>query len=172
MQTFLPYPNFVVSVMSLDYRRLGKQRVETRQIQTAIETVRKLTSFDRIVEKGQWQELCSQAAVNQGMRKVGWASHPCTEMWCNNTLALMLYGDCCIREWVRRGYNNNMPLMLSREYTDVTPDMRKAVMPDWLGNENFHASHRSNLIRKDPEYYSDMGWEEGPELEYVWPVLQ
>ena len=32
MQTFLPYPDFVKSALVLDYRRLGKQRVEARQI--------------------------------------------------------------------------------------------------------------------------------------------
>jgi hypothetical protein len=32
MQTFLPYPNFKKSLQILDYRRLGKQRVEAYQI--------------------------------------------------------------------------------------------------------------------------------------------
>lgn len=32
MQTFLPYPDFVKSAKSLDYRRLGKQRLECEWI--------------------------------------------------------------------------------------------------------------------------------------------
>jgi len=32
MQTFLPYVNFAESAKCLDYRRLGKQRVEAKQI--------------------------------------------------------------------------------------------------------------------------------------------
>lgn len=36
MQTFLPYPDFDDSARVLDYRRLGKQRVEARQILRAI----------------------------------------------------------------------------------------------------------------------------------------
>ena len=32
MQTFLPYPDFRESLESLDYKRLGKQRVEAWQI--------------------------------------------------------------------------------------------------------------------------------------------
>lgn len=32
MQTFLPYPDFVLSARSLDRQRLGKQRVETLQL--------------------------------------------------------------------------------------------------------------------------------------------
>ena len=33
-----------------------------------------------------------------------------------------------------------------------------------------HASHRSNLLRKDPEHYMQFGWTEPPDLPYVWPV--
>jgi hypothetical protein len=35
MQTFLPYPDFARSAACLDYRRLGKQRVECLQIHRA-----------------------------------------------------------------------------------------------------------------------------------------
>jgi len=36
VQTFLPYPDFKQSAACLDYRRLGKQRVEGVQILKAI----------------------------------------------------------------------------------------------------------------------------------------
>jgi len=36
MNTFLPYPDFVKSAQCLDYRRLGKQRVEAWQIYLAL----------------------------------------------------------------------------------------------------------------------------------------
>ena len=42
--------------------------------------------------------------------------------------------------------------------------------PPWFGNEKIHASHRSNLLRKDPEFYGKYGWTEPDNLEYVWPV--
>jgi hypothetical protein len=42
------------------------------------------------------------------------------------------------------------------------------VLPHWLGDEEFHASHRSNLLRKDFEYYSKHGWTDNPEDPYVW----
>jgi hypothetical protein len=41
-------------------------------------------------------------------------------------------------------------------------------MPDWYENEEFHASHRSNLLRKNKEYYSQFGWKEKDNLSYVW----
>ena len=37
MQTFLPYPDFKKSASCLDYKRLGKQRVEGLQILNAIQ---------------------------------------------------------------------------------------------------------------------------------------
>ena len=33
-----------------------------------------------------------------------------------------------------------------------------------------HASHRSNLLRKDATWYEQFDWREGPGLPYVWPV--
>jgi hypothetical protein len=43
-------------------------------------------------------------------------------------------------------------------------------MPPWWGDPAFHASHRSNLLRKDPVWYGQFGWAEPPDLPYVWPV--
>ena len=131
MQTFLPYPNLGQSVRCLDYRRLGKQRVEALQILNAL----------------------------SGKTK-GWASHPAAKMWRNHTGALALYQNLCIDEWVRRGYKNNM--------AKTSPSI--VTMPDWFGDEAFHASHRSNLLRKDPVHYGEFGWDEPDDLAYVWPV--
>jgi len=43
-------------------------------------------------------------------------------------------------------------------------------MPLWLGNTELHASHRSNLLRKDKLFYAQYGWNESADLPYVWPV--
>lgn len=141
MQTFLPYPNFVASVRCLDMRRLGKQRVESRQILRAL-----------------------------GDPSSGWARHPATKMWEGHRLALMLYGDVCIREWCRRGHKNSMHCLLFTWPDSEVPQFLSDIeMPAWLGREDLHASHRSNLLRKDPEHYGALGWTEAPDLEYVWP---
>jgi len=50
-------------------------------------------------------------------------------------------------------------------------DVYPAEYPVWLYDEEFHASHRSNLLRKDPEYYGRFGWQELPDLPYLWPVF-
>ena len=130
MQTFLPYADFQRSMESLDYRRLGKQRVEARQILKAL--------------------------TDGG----GWSNHPATRMWAGHLPALILYSNLAIEEWVRRGYRNTMPLLPTGS----------VVLPSWVGNPDLHASHRSNLLRKDPVYYQQHGWTESPDLPYIWPT--
>ncbi len=82
MQTFLPYSSFEQSAQVLDWRRLGKQRVEGMQIINAI---------------------------NNPTQK-GWVNHPATVMWRPYVEALKLYTNTIIEEWIQRGYNNNMKL--------------------------------------------------------------
>jgi mRNA-degrading endonuclease YafQ of YafQ-DinJ toxin-antitoxin module len=83
MQTFLPYKSFKQSLQSLDYRRLGKQRVEAFQILNVL--------LERTDTKG-------------------WRNHPITKMWKGYEDALKQYFNKCVYEWVERGYNNNMLL--------------------------------------------------------------
>jgi len=133
MQTFLPYADFQKSVEVLDYRRLGKQRVESFQVLNVLLNRTKTT---------------------------GWRNHPVTLMWTGYESALKLYQNTTIREWVRRGYNNNM------SYEEIEPS--SIIMPTWFGNNEFHRSHRSNLLRKDFGYYSQY-FDEAIDLEYYWP---
>ena len=132
MQTFLPYRSMSESVRCLDYRRLGKQRVEAFQILNAL----------------------------AGKSK-GWTNHPATKMWRGYENALAFYNDLCLEEWVRRGYKNTMKK--EESYGAIR-------LPGWLGREDIHASHRSNLLKKDPEFYGKFGWTEPDDLAYVWPI--
>jgi hypothetical protein len=141
MQTFLPYDDFARSARVLDYRRLGKQRVETYQLLKAL----------------------------LDPNPKGWVNHPAAKMWRGHELRLVTYGVAICDEWLRRGYRDGCrDKILS--YADRAPFTRDTWYPDWLGNEQFHASHRSNLLRKSPEFYSQYGWTESPDLEYIWPV--
>ncbi len=81
MQTFLPYPDFNKSMKVLDYRRLGKQRVEAMQIHNA------LTG-----------------------KSDGWKNHPATKMWKGYENALAEYMNVAICEWINRGYKNTMKI--------------------------------------------------------------
>lgn len=132
MQTFLPYPDFQKTVECLDYKRLGKQRVEAFQILKAINDP-----------------------------NYSWRKHPIVKMWLNYEDALKLYMNTCIKEWINRGYNNTMKIEKVKN---------KIKYPSWLGNKKLHASHRSNLLRKEPNYYSKFGWKEPNNLDYVWII--
>jgi len=93
--------------------------------------------------------------------KIGWANHPARTMWRGYLDALKLYHNFSINEWISRGFNNTMKLY----------DLPSTVtLPPWIGRDDVHASHRSNLIRKDPIWYGKFGWSEPSTLEYVWPV--
>ncbi len=96
MQTFLPYESFTKSAQVLDYRRLGKQRVEAKQILQAIEN------------------------------QTGWKNHPIVKMWTPYTNALKQYANIIITEWIGRGYNNNMEFydIDNVEYPDWLGDER------------------------------------------------
>lgn len=89
-----------------------------------------------------------------------WRNHPAVNMWRGYEDALCLYLEAMIEEWVGRGYKNNI----------VVPDFNpNPKMPYWLGYSSFHKSHRSNLTRKNPEWYNNY-WTEPNDLEYVWPA--
>jgi hypothetical protein len=43
-------------------------------------------------------------------------------------------------------------------------------LPHWLGDEAFHESHRSALVRKDRGVYADLFPGVPDDLPYVWPT--
>lgn len=129
--TFVPCITFEQCAKSLDYRRLGKQRVEAYQI---------------------WRTL-------KGLSK-GWRNHPAVKAWEGHTCALAKYTNAMIREWVSRGYKNNMHLL---------PHCANPKMPWWWGWESIHASHQAVLNRKLPSHYSFENVGEHKNWGYVWP---
>lgn len=78
MQTFLPYPSFEKSAACLDYRRLGKQRSE-----------------------------CKQILKSLSLPDYGWKNHTTVLMWRGYELALCEYLNCILYEWIEvRGFKN------------------------------------------------------------------
>lgn len=83
MQTFVPYSNIQQCANVLDYRRLGKQRVEVFQLLLAL----------------------------NGQSK-GWRNHPAALMWKGHEGALALYGlEMCLR-WIKMGYKDTCSLKI------------------------------------------------------------
>jgi hypothetical protein len=79
VNTFVPYSDFVKSAKALDYRRLGKQRVEA------------------------WQILRALLGITKG-----WANHPASTMWRGHEKALCEYGIAICQEWIDRGYKDTL----------------------------------------------------------------
>jgi len=150
MQTFLPYPGFAASARVLDDRRLGKQRVETLQV------LRALTVPD-----------------------YGWRHHPAAKMWTGYEEALTRYGLEMCRVWCAGGRNDTCAAKLTddllRGVGVSQPRDEEALraageLPPWLGDEEFHLSHQSSLVHKDPGHYRRYFPDVPDDLPYVWPV--
>ncbi len=141
---------------SLDFKRLGKQRVEAKQIIEAIE-----------------------------FGKSKWMRHPASKMWKDHLIPLKIYHNYMVREWVERGYNNTLPLydVKEEEYsviktkfdgtkTILLPAETEKTFPWWFGWEPFINSHKASLLRKDPTFYSSFHTKElefYTDKGYLWP---
>ena len=114
MQTFICESDLGLSMSRLDFRRLGKQRVEAKQILIALRD-----------------------------STYGWQNHPAVRMWRPYGQMLRGYYNLALREWIRRGYQNHMAEEAEAEYTTpawVTPEFIRAHRsnllrkdPKWYG---------------------------------------
>ncbi|WP_206062852.1 MSMEG_6728 family protein [Nocardioides piscis] len=149
MQTFLPYADFERSARSLDPKRLGKQRVE------AIQVVRAVTVPD-----------------------YGWRHHPAALMWKGHEEALGRYGLVCCEVWTELGFADTCAATIATDLRTAGVETIRTqaeltevgALPPWLGDEALHLSHRSALVRKDPDFYSSRFPDAPDDLPYVWPV--
>jgi hypothetical protein len=148
VQTFLPYADFRRSAEVLDARRLGKQRVEGLQV------LRGLT-----------------------VPTYGWRHHPAVKMWRGCEEALGRYTLVVCEAWTGPGRADTVAATLTSELAALgVPQVRDQgalaaarALPAWLGDEAFHRSHRSALLRKDPEHYGPIFSDVPDDLPYVWP---
>jgi len=149
MQTFLPYPDFAASARVLDRSRLGKQRVETIQVQRGL--------------------------VVPGY---GWRHHPAVKMWTGHEEALVRYGLEMCAEWRAQGFADTCEATLrfdlarARDVTVVRTQEELAAageLPGWIGDHDLHLSHQSSLVRKDPAHYRRFFPDVPDDLPYVWP---
>jgi hypothetical protein len=143
MQTFLPYPDFQKTAQCLDYKRLGKQRLEAKQIISLLE------KYDN----------------GEDISKLPWSHHPIINLWKGYTKALKRYYNVIVMTWEERGYKNNMLL-----YWLSFDELDNMKYPPWFGSKEFHDAHKSKLLQKDPEYYSKFNWNVPLNLEYKWQI--
>ena len=96
-----------------------------------------------------------------------WKSHPAVRMWRGFVPGLVRYGVESCLAWTARGYGDNLlPQLLAWSGGEVPQDPE---LPPWFGVEALHRSHRSNLLRKDPEHYRPLFGDEPDDLPYLWP---
>lgn len=149
VQTFLPFADFERSAHALDPKRLGKQRVETIQI------VRALT-----------------------VAGYGWANHPAALMWKGFEEALGRYGLVCCEVWTGLGFGDTCAATIATDLRTAGVETVRTqgeltaagAVPPWVGDEDLHRSHRSALVRKDPDHYRPLFPDVPDDLPYVWPV--
>ena len=163
MQTFLPYADFYSCSRVLDSKRLGKQRVECKQILLALK--------------------------NGG----AWSNHPAVKMWRGYEPALCRYAVCMCREWTERGYVDNLfsffpqyakvtyPDWLGRE--DLHKSHRRALIyKGWCDAiweaVRQHPEYRGKFKKSELTYsdymvfndYVNVDWTE-TEYSKLWPEL-
>jgi hypothetical protein len=150
VQTFLPYADFGETARVLDTRRLGKQRVETMQV------LRALT-----------------------VAGYGWRHHPAAAMWAGYEEGLVRYGLEVCAVWCGLGNADTCAGTLVSDLTRGTglsaPRVQAELaaageLPPWLGERDFHRSHQSALLRKDPAHYRPIFKKVPDDLPYVWPA--
>ena len=167
IQTFLPYSNFTITAKVLDRQRLGKQRVEALQIL-------------KTLKHGEFScPSCNMPVTHLNPYKTGyhcyyceaplkrtpWYNHPAVKMWKGYECGLMLYLKEICAEWISRGYKDTCWEKAICMGFAVQP----ILLPDWIGDIDFHRSHQSNLVRKDPDYYGQFFFDVPDDLPYVWP---
>jgi len=102
--------------------------------------------------------------ANLGLTQ-GWRNHPAAVMWRGHEGMLAAYALAICAEWTKRGYVDNTKgqiIELMKEYK-LAPIKK----PWWLGSDEFHESHQSNLKRKLPEHYD---FDVNDDLPYKWPM--
>lgn len=145
LNTFLPYKDFKECAKVLDWRRLGKQRVEAKQILEIL-----------------WED----------QKKNRWYKHPAVQMWKGWEHALANYGLYMSQEWVDRGYNGDICLDFFNEWTSFCWNTNgMGLTRPYFITDELCISHQSNLIRKNSEYYRPIFGPNVPDdLPYLWPV--
>jgi hypothetical protein len=146
MQTFITDFNMKKNAENLDNKRLGKQRIEGLQIASIL--------------------------IDKSNIKKGWRNHPAVKMWQGyEGFLLYFYLQWIFHEWIKKCFKNEKCAETYERLCNVCkyPGFENIKTPKWL-DVHFIESHRSNLIRKNPEFYKPLFPDTKEGLEYIWPV--
>lgn len=141
MQTFLPYPDFRRTAAVLDRQRLGKQRVEAKQILQCL----------------------------RGEGSPRWANHPAVKMWRGHEGCLAAYGWIICAEWINRGYRDSLQGFFSARISDpLNPPIWLGNPAFHISHQSNLI--RKLPAHYAPIFLTSSGASVSAELPYVWPV--
>ena len=157
MQTFYPVTTSYPDIAKvLDNKRLNKQALEGWQIM--------MTNL-KLDPQGNHRE------------PKGWYNHPAAKMWRGYERGLYAYVYIMVAEWKKRGFNSTIAdkAYATLQRAAELGRLSLGEFPPWLNDEAMASSHRTALLVKDYEWYSQFGWDEDPgypptDYEYIWPV--
>ena len=176
MKTFVPFSGstpeegILRSLLCLDDKRLGKQRVETYQIWKMVRGL----PFDNT----------KRPANHASLQPMAWSRHPAVAQWMGYADALALYLLVSLRLWggrlspnTGRPYSNEgMQGNVDRwriEFTEKEPGVRvtfaNTAFPPWWGDVRIHDSDKAILYRKDKNYYAAFRPYALVYEQYCWP---
>jgi hypothetical protein len=141
MQIFSPYSDFNDISNCLDKKRLNKQKVEIYQILNCI---------------------------SMGDNAKGWKNHPAVKMARGYELFFIDYALKIAEKCLEIGYKDTL-IPKIKKFEDIFKGNYKT--PWYWGREEFHNSHKSNLLKKNPLHYRPIFGNDIPDdLPYFWPV--
>lgn len=161
MQTFIPIAStdFMESAKVLDNKRLNKQALEGWQIMMTL------------------LELDPEG--NHRTPK-GWVNHPAVLMWKGHESLLWVYVLSMVKEWKARGYNSTIGDKATQTMDaalTLNRITKMGALPAWMRDkdkfEAIAASHRTALLTKEYEWYSQFEWQEDTGVapthyDYIW----
>lgn len=153
MITFHPLPSFVESADVLDWQY----------------------SHNRL--NNQINEATVVAEYLLGVRTEWRHNKKVLVMWEGYELALIDYAFCCLYTWERKKKVIAIPRrekLINLQGLAINERGCEYSIPWWIGNEEFHSSHRAVLLGKNYNHYKQFGWTETPaerDSEGRWPYL-
>ncbi|MBK7107432.1 MAG: MSMEG_6728 family protein [Ignavibacteriae bacterium] len=140
MQTFLISPNPIDTAKILDDKRLFKQIVEGNQIANCL-----------LVKETRWK------------------NHPAVRMWKGYEFFLVnKYIDAMIYQWAIIKKHKAEKSIITHNFHKFIIKDYELQEPFWF-SEEFFLTHKSNLIRKNPNYYRPIfGYNIPDNLSYIW----
>lgn len=116
---------------------------------------------DTKTHKSIYVDLDKLITINDSYVKLGYVYHPIIPMWFHHIPALLYYIKVHVDEFTHRGGSNRVNIPLDGVI----------VYPPWCSDADFLIRHRSNLIRKSPEWYTPIFPGIVGGMSYFWPYV-